>query len=454
MTTVLEPEPTPSADTRRWLDHRTVWRWHFYAGLIAIPFVVVLSITGAIYLFRSQIETWIDRPYDHLAITGARASVSQIVHAALAAVPGSTLNAYELPPSEQSACRVLLNTDRGIERVYVHPQTLQILHRVRENDRLMRWIFRIHGELLLGNVGSYVVEIAASWTIVLILTGLWLWWPRDVRGWGGILYPRLTSGSRLMWRDLHAVTGFWISASVLLLLLSGLPWAKFWGDYFREVRQLTHTAPARQDWVNGAAPDAHAAHRGHHMMPTSVDLAPLDRLAAEAANLHLPAPVTIEPPAKPADAWQIKSLTADRPQRVELSVDSATGRILRRSDFSNKLWLDRVVGTGVAWHEGQLFGWLNQLIGLLSAMGLLLLCLSSVVLWWRRRAVGVLGAPKPSKSTHRSIGLSLIVLGLAIFLPLFGASLLAVRLMERLVLRQIRPVAQWLGLSPSAAVLQ
>ncbi|MGN6626835.1 MAG: PepSY domain-containing protein, partial [Tepidisphaeraceae bacterium] len=128
--------------------------------------------------------------------------------------------------------------------------------------------------------------------------------------------------------------------------------------------------------------------------------------------------------------------------------------ILRRSDFSNKLWLDRVVGTGVAWHEGQLFGWLNQLIGLLSAMGLLLLCFSSVVLWWRRRAVGVLGAPKPSRGTRRSIGLSLIVLSLAIFLPLFGASLLAVRLLERLVLRQIRPVAQWLGLSPSAAIAQ
>ena len=31
--------------------------------------------------------------------------------------------------------------------------------------------------------------------------------------------------------------------------------------------------------------------------------------------------------------------------------------------------LDRIVGIGVAAHEGQLFGWFNQLLGLLTAIG-------------------------------------------------------------------------------------
>ncbi len=27
--------------------YRTIWRWHFYAGLLVIPLVLVLSLTGA-----------------------------------------------------------------------------------------------------------------------------------------------------------------------------------------------------------------------------------------------------------------------------------------------------------------------------------------------------------------------------------------------------------------------
>ena len=42
--------------------YRAVWRWHFYAGVFCIPFVLWLACTGAIYLFKPQIERWLDRP--------------------------------------------------------------------------------------------------------------------------------------------------------------------------------------------------------------------------------------------------------------------------------------------------------------------------------------------------------------------------------------------------------
>lgn len=54
----------------------------------------------------------------------------------------------------------------------------------------MRVIFRMHVELMMGNKGSNIVELAASWAIVMILSGLFLWWPRG-GGVGEVLYPRL-----------------------------------------------------------------------------------------------------------------------------------------------------------------------------------------------------------------------------------------------------------------------
>jgi uncharacterized iron-regulated membrane protein len=84
-----------------------------------------------------------------------------------------------------------------------------------------------------------------------------------------------------------------------------------------------------------------------------------------------------------------------------------------------------VVGIGVAAHEGQLFGVANQALGLLTACGLLLLCVSAVVLWWRRRPGGGLGIPAPRVATFRiRWPLGTVIVALGVLLPVFGASLL------------------------------
>src|ERR1700761_7849685 len=117
------------------LDHRTVWRWHFYAGLFCIPFVLWLSVTGTIFLFHPQIQRLLDRPYDHLSITQPATANAQ-VQAALAAVPGATFDSYQLPRSPTSAAQVLV--DKGAEqfRVYVHPHSLAILKVDNEDHRI------------------------------------------------------------------------------------------------------------------------------------------------------------------------------------------------------------------------------------------------------------------------------------------------------------------------------
>lgn len=462
---------TASNSGRSWPDYRAVWRWHFYAGLFTIPFVIVLSITGSIYLFKSQIEAWNDRAYDNLEIKERPATVADLVRAALAAVPDSTPNGYELPASPTSAARVIVRTKTGEAiRVYLHPETLQVLHTVPENQRFMRTIFRLHGELLMGDRGSNIVELASCWTIIMIVTGLYLWWPRQAKSLGGVLYPRLRMGSKILWRDIHSVVGIWVSALALFLLLSGLPWAKFWGEYFKTIRRYTNTAVAQQDWTTGSEKGASAAskgkrseggeHSGHGggsgggrrgggAMPK--DMTAFDRIVATVQPLQLEHPVVVAPPSKAdINEWTAKSMTANRPLRVNLVVDGKTGAIISREDFKDRHFLDRVVGYGIAAHEGQLFGWPNQLLGLLTAAGLVLISVSGIIMWWRRRDVGVLGAPKVLLNPRVSWGLIAITVLLGVYLPFFGASLLLVLLAEFAVLKRIPRVRDWLGLQTPA----
>ena len=187
------------------------------------------------------------------------------------------------------------------------------------------------------------------------------------------------------------------------------------------------------------------------MVLTADQLKGLDRAAPTVDRLQLAYPVLISPPTRPDGAWTAKSDAANRTLREDLTLDAATGAVLTHKTFADRHIIDRMVGTGVSLHEGQFFGWPNQLLNLLVATGLSTAAVSAAVLWWRRRASGVLGAPLPKGRPRFSIGLLAIVLLLAGLLPEFGVSLIAVLATERLVFRKIPPVARWLGLNDADA---
>lgn len=422
--------------------YNAVWRWHFYAGLFCVPFVLWLSITGTIYLWRPQLEAWLERPYDRLPVAGTPARPEAIVAAALATASGG-LRAYQLPDAPGRAARVLV----GNRRVYVDPARARVLGSVIDEDRPLRVVFRLHGELLVGNTGSYLVEIAACWAITMLLTGLYLWWPRGRTGLAGVLYPRLGKEGRVFWRDLHAVAGVWVSGAAIVLILTGLPWAKAWGGYLSAVRVATGVTDGPLDWQVGAKKMAmHSEHGGMTMPAAPLRPGELDRVVARVAPMAIAPPVLVAPPRKMGGDWTVTSDAADRPLRTRLTVDGAIGRVTSRRDFAQRHWIDRVVGYGIALHEGALFGLVNQLLGTLVTLLLATLSVSGAVMWWRRRRIGLLGAPLPLRRPRFGAGLIAGVAALGVALPLFGVTLIVTLLVERLLLRR-SPAARWLGLA-------
>jgi uncharacterized iron-regulated membrane protein len=447
------------------LSYNSVWRWHFYAGLFCIPFAIWLSITGSIYLFKPQIEAWLDREYENLEFIGQSATPTSQVSAALSALPDSVLNAYILPETPHSAIRILVGKGKDLHRVFIHPQNLKILGVVDEDLRPMQILFHLHGDLLLGDNGSILMELAASWMIVLILTGLYLWWPQKTVGMAGVLYPRLNKGSNFFWRDMHAVSGLWVSFFLLFLLVSGLPWAKSWGGTLKQLRQTELKTVVKQDWNTGRSSELaerqasntqtvggssglgdHSRHNGgEQFMLTDYSL--LDKIVVKVAPLNLANPILISPPNKNNNVWSARSDSQNRPLRVNVKLDPATGEIFERKDFSQRALLDRLIGYGVAAHEGQLFGWLNQALGLFTTFSVITLATSSTILWWRRRPTGTLGAPRAINRPPLPNYLFLVILILGTLLPLLGISLLVILLLEYAVLRRIPRFSKFLGVS-------
>jgi uncharacterized iron-regulated membrane protein len=448
----LAPNLTPQK--AGWL-YRMLWRWHFYAGLFCIPFIVILSLTGATYLFKSQIEAAFDAPYNNLVLAQSPQPVSLQIEAALESVPGATLKSYRLPQEVNDASQIIVTKAGTDTLAYVHPETLAVLKSIPTEDRFMNIIRTIHGELLMGDNGSLIVELAASWALVMVVTGLYLWWPRQANGLAGLIWPRLDKGSRIFWRDIHAVTGVWVSFCAVFLILSGLPWTNVWGDAFDKVRVATGTAPIAQDWSKGRSSEhadmggvAGGGHAGH--LPTGVYTANIDDIVASARAARLQPPVLVFPPSAKKPNWRAVSQTQNRPLGSTLEFSADDGTQLGRANFGDKHPIDQAVGVGLAAHEGALFGPLNQLVGLLTALGLVTLCVSAFVLWRKRAPVGVLGAPPPIPDQKIGFGIGAIILGFGFFLPVLGISLICVALFERLILSRFVQARAWLGLDPMA----
>lgn len=420
--------------------HRMLWRWHFYAALFVLPFVLILATTGAIYLFRPQIERWEERAWLNLGTERAVSPERQLA-AVLASEPGARFGSYRLPRAPGDAALITVTLPDGSDRaVAVSPQG-RVLGALDPEARIAPTVARIHGSLLLGAPGGWLVELAACWTILLILTGLGLWWPRPFR-LAGTLWPRFTLRGRALLKDVHRVTGFWIAGLMLVMLASGLPWAGAWGGAFAWVRSELGWVKGPRDWKVGE----HAGHGAAMAMspaapPPAPAGPPLAAFVARAAGERMTFPVVIYPPHAPQPfgpptgaVWTAKSEAQNRWLARQVAYDPATGAEVSRRGFADAHVIDRVVNTGVAWHEGQLFGWANQLIGLLTALALIAVSVLGLLMWWRRRPPGRLAAPPRAEHAPRWPLAVLALLG--VLMPLFGASLLVVWAVDRLVVRR------------------
>jgi uncharacterized iron-regulated membrane protein len=82
---------------------------------------------------------------------------------------------------------------------------------------------------------------------------------------------------------------------------------------------------------------------------------------------------------------------------------------------------------------GNYFGLANQLVMLATCIAIVLLVISGVVMWWKRRPKGRLAAPARVPPTRIKGAVAILILAGVLF-PILGMSVIAIFLIDRLVL--------------------
>lgn len=446
----------------------TVWRWHFYAGLYVIPFIVMLGVTGLAMLWFTTIAPEYG---ERIAVARQAASLapSALAARATAAHPGGTAGQFIEPWDAHTPA--LVRVDIGAVRhvVAVDPYAGTVLRDTVEGDTWNDLAKRIHGSLLIGDLGDWLIEIAAGFGIVLVATGLFLWWPREPNGLRRMLVPDLRARGRALWKSLHQTLGFWFSLVLVFFLLSGLAWTGVWGT---KLVQAWSTFPAAK-WDNVPLSDKSHASMNHGAakdVPWALEQTPMPASgsAAGVSGVPMGTPVDLDSVvalgralgfqgrfqvALPADDDGVYTLsqdsqsydshapTADR----TVHVDRYSGKILADVRFADYGAGGKAMAVGIALHEGTL-GWWNIALNALFVLAVLFIAASGAVMWWKRRPQGVrLGAPPEPAPGAPWRGAMALMLLLSLAFPLTAAVLVALLLLDFLVIRSVRPLARLLS---------
>ena len=451
------------ADRSQLLKQR-LWRWHFLAGLVVCPFAILLSITGSIYLFKPQIDNYQEASINALAPVveqGSPALASGThIQALLARHPESHFKRLILAkPGDRSLEIELVNADSEKVIYWVDSISGQVLASKNSDQRFMQLVKKLHSELLLGNLGSYVVELMASWLIILVITGLYLWLskPDNRKAAKKLVSPQVSGvASDKKWRSLHGVVGLWFTVPIILLLLSGLPWTQLWGAGFDKVKAMAGWQGPGQVWfvtLQSERPDGEALKipesslweissdpHAHHSETAAggvssshlgaLDLSILDVIEHKPQVVAMIPPVQIAPPKPNNGVWTVRSMPGQRSDRETIHFDQYSAQQIQRIGFEDHHPLEQFVSQGVALHEGALFGWLNQLLGLLTALAITCISCFGLYAWWLRK-------PKEDAAVDDSVdsppskGLFAGIVLLGILLPAAGISFVVIYIVER-----------------------
>lgn len=461
-----------------------LWRIHLWAALIATPFTAIALLTGMLYIFTPQIEAWRHGALDHVAPAGSMLALDDAVAAALAAAPpGWRLQAVLPPFAASDTVQVLFSragaggehghagpsgmtapSAAGARRltpapaapaapstpesaaptlaIHLNPYTGKVIGALRSDQRFGNWSKALHSRLLQGDGWRWAIELAASATLVLLLSGMSLWALAPRRP----LLPRPGVQGRARWRQWHLLIGVCLSLLTLFMVLTGLTWSQYGGAQIRAARDLLGQGSPRMPARLVSSPPALAGvqaqaqtHDHNHVGGAPAPGAPRLRWQAawDASRRLAPAvPVQMRPPVPLAPhtmgVWRVAAADPGQPlRRFDLALDAYSGAPLYLSGWNELSWFGKATAVGIPFHRGEL-GWWNQALLLLFGIGLLGSMLSGWLMLARRRRDSWWRWPPVSRQAWQSAALPLAAASvlLACLAPLAVPAAVVVGLVE------------------------
>ncbi len=367
---------------------RSLFWLHLVAGVVAGLVILVMAITGVLLTYERQILGWVDGYEVKTPAHAASLSLEKLVARSFEQVEkGPAPTAFLVQAGDGAAIAV----QQGREgQFFIHPESGD---RLGEGSAAWRGFFKfvlsVHRWLAAQGdyreVGGNVTKAANVVFLLLMLTGVYLWWPKH---WTRrALHMRTVMnfkihGKAKHWNWHHAL-GFWGILPLSLIALTGLVMSYTWANNLLYTLTGTEPPPARTAPAGRGGPGGGAA-----VKPLPEQWQGLDaawKLAAakvtdwKTIQVRLP-----EKPGAPA-TFAISQSHRGRPDlKSQLTVDLKTGQETAWETFADmnagrqlRMWARYV-------HTGEAGGWIGQTLAGLASFAAALLVWTGLALTWKR----------------------------------------------------------------------
>jgi uncharacterized iron-regulated membrane protein len=335
---------------------------HLWLGLASGLVVLIVAGTGILLVFEDELDEWANKDFYVVTVPqdAQPVSVDSMYHSAKAYDAKLKINRIYLESKAPGHTVIFYGKKNKTAtwHIAVDPYTGKVI-RAREFDkRFFGVVLNLHRNLCMNEVGKAITHASCLIFVVMIITGLVLWWPKRWK----ILKQRTriqwtSNWKRLNW-DLHAVGGFYVHLLLLAIGLTGLVWAYPW--FNNAIYLLADGKPMSKKEA-----------------PVNTVKQPIKagfyELIYEQTNTRLPykGRVTLLFPEKDSLAITVNKM--NREAAVDnmtdvLYFEKGTGRLLKENLFKNSSTGNKIRRMTLPIHTGKLFGWPTQILALIAAM--------------------------------------------------------------------------------------
>lgn len=200
---------------------------HLWLGLISGIVVFVVCITAAIWVFSPEIES-MTQPYRHVMKQDKPfLPVSVLREKAEKSLPGKKANGMAFGGYDKSAVAFFYGKEYYYG-VYMNPYTGAIKKVKNEEHSFFSFIITGHYTLWMGEVGGEIVKWATVIFLLMLISGIVLWWPRNKAARKQRFKVKWSASFKRLNYDLHNVFGFYAAWITLFAVLTGLIWCFEW----------------------------------------------------------------------------------------------------------------------------------------------------------------------------------------------------------------------------------
>ena len=359
---------------------RKILFWsHLIIGLLTGVFVALLCLTGAILAFELQIVDFAER--DSRAqppSTTAELLSPQALLTKLDTQTAGTVQYAEWFSDPKMPVRIVTK-NRSV--ALLNPYTGASLGSGAVSLRaFMRWVTNLHTDLTSGPIGNWLIAIANAAFAFIILSGLWLWWPRQWR-WKALrnsVAIRLDVKGKARDWNWHNALGFWFLLPILFICLTGVVmsfhpvdqwWRSFGGTQVLGPSQppkkpAPHAEPAPTEWPGWM-------HRVQQHYPGWRSI----QLQNGMGNPNKDGIISVG----------VKFGTQRQTTRaLDIKFDTRSGQFIEERGWSSNEGSLRARSLVRLGHTGEFFGNWGQLAGLIACLAGLVLVYTGFALSWLR----------------------------------------------------------------------